>query len=152
MNNAIPVKQSHLISHCNCMLGISSILVENWHAIVIVGRIERITSSTFSAWLKMNRRNFLQQNFQRQMKYYFVIIVNGFQTLTLLTKRSILDVAAVLDPLLIFFLQGKLIDITIACMKVSFFTTFCFIEISRKSFDWLPNKTTVKRLYLILIF
>ena len=28
----------------------------------------------------------------------FVIIVNGFQPLTIVTKRSILDVAAVLDP------------------------------------------------------
>ena len=28
----------------------------------------------------------------------FVIIVNGFQPLTITTKRSILDVAAVLDP------------------------------------------------------
>ena len=28
----------------------------------------------------------------------FVIIVNGFQPLTIITKRSILDVATVLDP------------------------------------------------------
>ena len=28
----------------------------------------------------------------------FVIIVNGFQPLTIITKRSILDVVAVLDP------------------------------------------------------
>ena len=28
----------------------------------------------------------------------FVIIVNGFQTLTIITKRSILDVAVALDP------------------------------------------------------
>ena len=28
----------------------------------------------------------------------FVMIVNGFQPLTIITKRSILDVAAVLDP------------------------------------------------------
>ena len=28
----------------------------------------------------------------------FVIIVNGFQPLTIIAKRSILDVAAVLDP------------------------------------------------------
>ena len=32
----------------------------------------------------------------------FVIIVNGFQPLTIITKRSILGVAAVLDPPLIF--------------------------------------------------
>ena len=31
----------------------------------------------------------------------FVIIVNGFQLLTIITKRSILDVAAVLDPSLL---------------------------------------------------
>ena len=29
---------------------------------------------------------------------HFVIIVNGFKPLTIITKRSILDVAAVLDP------------------------------------------------------
>ena len=29
---------------------------------------------------------------------YFVIIVDGLQPLTIITKRSILDVAAVLDP------------------------------------------------------
>ena len=28
----------------------------------------------------------------------FVIIVNGFQALTIITKRSLLDVRAVLDP------------------------------------------------------
>ena len=32
---------------------------------------------------------------------YFVIIVNGFQPLTIITKHSILGVAAVLDPPLI---------------------------------------------------
>ena len=32
----------------------------------------------------------------------FVIIVNGFEPLTIITKRSILDVAAVLDPPLVF--------------------------------------------------
>ena len=31
----------------------------------------------------------------------FVIIVNGFQPLTIITKCSIVDVAAVLDPLLL---------------------------------------------------
>ena len=32
----------------------------------------------------------------------FVIIVNGFQPLTIITKHSTLDVAAALDPLLSF--------------------------------------------------
>ena len=31
----------------------------------------------------------------------FVIIVNGFEPLTIITKRSILDVVAVLDPPLV---------------------------------------------------
>ena len=34
----------------------------------------------------------------------FVIIISGWKTLTIITKRSILDVAAVLDPLLRVFL------------------------------------------------
>ena len=37
----------------------------------------------------------------------FVIIVNGFQPLTIITKRSILDVAAALDPPLKFLLIIK---------------------------------------------
>ena len=35
----------------------------------------------------------------------FVIIVNGFQPLTIITKRSILDVAAALDPPLLGYLK-----------------------------------------------
>ena len=35
---------------------------------------------------------------------HFMIIVNGFQLLTIITKRSILDVAAALDPPLIIIL------------------------------------------------
>ena len=35
---------------------------------------------------------------------HFVIIVNGFRPLTIITKSSILDVAAVLDPPLTWFL------------------------------------------------
>ena len=38
---------------------------------------------------------------------YFVIIVNGFQPLTIITKRSILDVAAVLDPPLLKVFQKR---------------------------------------------
>ena len=37
----------------------------------------------------------------------FVIIVNGFQPLTIITKRSILYVAAVLDPPLYLDVNGK---------------------------------------------
>ena len=41
---------------------------------------------------------------------HFVIIVKGFQQLTIITKRSIVDVAAVLDPSLI------LLDNNITCL------------------------------------
>ena len=40
----------------------------------------------------------------------FIIIVNGFQPLSIITKHSILDVAAALDPLL---------DISENCKKFS---------------------------------
>ena len=45
----------------------------------------------------------------------FVIIVNGFYPLTIITKRSILDVAAVLDPplLLIIYTLRRLHTICI---------------------------------------
>ena len=36
-----------------------------------------------------------------------MIIVNGFHPLTFITKRSILDIAAVLDPSLIRLASGK---------------------------------------------
>ena len=36
----------------------------------------------------------------------FVIIVNGFQPLTIITKCSILDVAAVLDPRLMMMMMN----------------------------------------------
>ena len=39
----------------------------------------------------------------------FVIIINGFQPLTIATKRSILGVAAVLDPPMIIFLSNQII-------------------------------------------
>ena len=47
----------------------------------------------------------------------FVIIVNGFQPLTIITKRSILDVAAALDPPLYIRLYWQLFF---------FFLTFFF--------------------------
>ena len=37
----------------------------------------------------------------------FVIIVNGWKLLTIITKRSILDVAAVLDPPLKYILRNS---------------------------------------------
>ena len=40
----------------------------------------------------------------------FVIIVNGFQSLTIITKHSILDVAAALDPPLNVVIDGYLFE------------------------------------------
>ena len=40
----------------------------------------------------------------------FVIIVNGFQPLTIITKHSILDVAAALDPPLILNKKTLVLD------------------------------------------
>ena len=40
----------------------------------------------------------------------FVIIVNGWKPLTIITRRSILDVAAVLDPPLLVIIVTSLTD------------------------------------------
>ena len=37
---------------------------------------------------------------------HFVIIVSGFQPLTIITKRSILDVVVALDPPLVYYAGG----------------------------------------------
>ena len=50
---------------------------------------------------------------------HFVIIVNRFQPLTIITKSSISDVAAVLDPPLVEKMDLKL-DTTAQKMKFSF--------------------------------
>ena len=42
---------------------------------------------------------------------HFVIIVNGFQSLTIIKKRSILDVVAALDPPLNPTSNGKLLKV-----------------------------------------
>ena len=47
-----------------------------------------------------------------------VIIVKGFRTLTIITKHSILDVAAVLDPSLISNC-GIFTDILRSCLSIS---------------------------------
>ena len=55
-----------------------------------------------------------------------VIIVNGFQPLTIITKRSILDVVAVLDP--------PLIKIKLICSKIS--SSYCICQISRADYNF----------------
>ena len=54
----------------------------------------------------------------------FVIIVNGFQLLTIITKRSSLDVAAVLDPPLV---TRSILETKFRTLKVSeIFFPHCF--------------------------
>ena len=60
----------------------------------------------------------------------FVIIVNGFQPLTIITKRSILDVAAVLDPPLVVKKSNNVksdvsIDFEILCASYIFCKVVC---------------------------
>ena len=56
------------------------------------------TSSNFQIISRGGSRTAATSKIER-----LVIIVNGFQPLTVITKRSILDVAAVLDPPLNLF-------------------------------------------------
>ena len=58
---------------------------------------------------------------------HFVIIVNNFQPLTVITKRSILDVAVVLDPLLRI---SKIVESYI--MKIIFATFVSILEVFEK--------------------
>ena len=58
---------------------------------------------------------------------HFVIIVNDFQPLTIITKRSILDVAVVLDPLLII---SKIVESYI--MKIIFAMFVSILEVIEK--------------------
>ena len=54
--------------------------------------------TTFDIWSKAKlSRGGSRTAVASKMKHY-MIIVNGFQLLTIITKRSILDVAAALDP------------------------------------------------------
>ena len=69
----------------------------------------------------------------------FVIIVNGLQPLTIITKRSILDVTAALDPplicsvyILLFCKKTKILMVT-ANMEISLtYRNFDFITIQHK--------------------
>ena len=58
----------------------------------------------------------------------FVIIVNGFQPLTIITKHSILDVAAALDPPL----QMTLAKLNFFSVLIEKIVTFTYLYISPK--------------------
>ena len=79
----------------------------------------------------------------------FAIIVNGFQPLTIITKRSILDVAATLDPPLVvtikFSKQVKCILILLTSNIVS--VAFCFQNTSTFSINVSLNFINTQSLF-----
>ena len=80
---------------------------------------------------------------------YFVIIVNDFQPLTIITKCSILDVAVILDPPLhvriIFQLKGLTKSIRILKSVYIIYNRF----LSRKELLRLYENVTARRAYKI---
>ena len=62
-----------------------------------------IGGSTAAATSKMERFVIIANGWKR-----FVIIVNGWKPLSFITKHSILDVVAALDPPLIFFITSSI--------------------------------------------
>ena len=70
----------------------------------------------------------------------FVIIVNGFQSLTIITKRSVLDVAAALDPPLVSLEYTILRLIYLASLTLSWRRPLSYrnqsIDLLHKLMDW----------------
>ena len=66
---------------------------------------------------------------------HFVIIVNGFQPLTNITKSSILDVAAVLDPPLKLVLYFYHRDYAFPNFFTNFFAKFLIPRINMLKFE-----------------
>ena len=65
----------------------------------------------------------------------FVIIVNGFQPLTIITKRSVLDVAAALDPTLMCiegFYPIQVINLFLANPPLNLHA-YCFQRVYREN-------------------
>ena len=63
----------------------------------------------------------------------FVIIVNGFQPLTIITKRSILGVAAAIDSSLILVITEKT-----SCIQ--YFNFFCLASLRLRQPWMIPNE------------
>ena len=77
----------------------------------------------------------------------FVIIVNGFQPLTIITKRSILDVAAVLDPpLLKLRLERNNINLSSELLIIKVNTLINFWAHLQKISS--KNKKTLNKLWM----
>ena len=71
-------------------------LVSEWFSFA-VERVDEMYGRTVSVVYLVHTRGGSRTSATSKMEH-FVIIVNGFQPLTIITKRSILDVAAVLAP------------------------------------------------------
>ena len=78
---------------------------------------------------------------------HFVIIVNNFQPLTIITKRSILDVAVVLDPLLII---SKIVESYI--MKVIFAMFVSILEVFEKMRCWFKDLLIFTKIERYILF
>ena len=78
----------------------------------------------------------------------FVIIVNDFQPLTIITKRSILDVAAALDPPL--SMQPKLFKITLN--PNSYLTSVLHRSPVNRSSSALTNINLTRVMTICLLF
>ena len=83
----------------------------------------------------------------------FVIIVNGFQPLTIITKRSILDVAAVLDPPLSivkfqvkFRFEKQILTCTMNHPPTHFFLKTLFIQQSESKLEGGAYSTSILQL------
>ena len=76
---------------------------------------------------------------------HFVIIVSGFQPLTIITKRSILDVVVALDPHLKMIILSELFDLL--TLSVVYDVSNCFWKtvISARN-DFLDVRISSKKL------
>ena len=77
----------------------------------------------------------------------FVIIVNGFQPLTIITKWSILDVAAILDPTLLLSVYRDSIELS--CVKEGLNFVLCLSEDFLNVLGRQPSKKGSDYLYYI---
>ena len=78
---------------------------------------------------------------------HFVIIVNNFQPLTVITKRSILDVAVVLDPLLRI---SKIVESYI--MKIIFAMFVSILEVFEKMRCWFKDLLIFTKIERYILF
>ena len=74
----------------------------------------------------------------------FVIIVNGWKPLTIIAKRSILDVAAALDPPL----RGRKLNISLVFIRQSYFAVPKDVRLNSTHYFVMkiPNKRELQQI------